>query len=116
MSFRTFDFECPECGYQEEHSFDLRGMSEEEKDATIASGIRCPNCDHEKMNRVWIKAPGMKMGKDSDMHNINRMKQSFKERFVKKELDDVRNKFGRLYDDSTRSAAAQKIESNVKDD
>jgi len=114
MSFRSFDFDCPECGHQEEHTFDLRGMNDDEKQATIDSGIKCPNCDYETMNRVWRKAPSGRVADAAG--DISRMQQSFKERFVKKELDDVRDKFGKLYDESTRSAAAQRISEDVKDD
>lgn len=117
MSFRTFDFECPECEYPEEHTFDLRGMNEEEKEATIMSGIKCPNCDFENMQRVFRTFPAIGHGGgDRSLSNIERMKKSFHERFVKTELDDVRHRKGRLYDDSIQSAAAQRIESDVADD
>lgn len=117
MSFRTFDFECPKCEYPEEHTFDLRGMTEEEKEATIESGIKCPNCDFENMKRVWRSAPSIGHGGgERSLANIERMKKSFHERFIKHELDDVRDKKGKLYDESIRSAAAQRIESDVKDD
>ena len=114
MSFRTFDFKCPECDYREDHTFDLRGMSEDEKNATIDSGIKCPNCDHPQMNRIWVKAPSGRVADKAG--DIVKMKKSFQERFIKHELDDVRHKKGRMYDESIRSAAAQKIEQDVKND
>ena len=116
MSFRSFDFRCPICSYQESHTFDLRGKTEREKQIIVESGIKCPSCDHPEMQRVWLQAPGSRIGGDSTPQNMAKMKESFHQRFVKKELDDVRNKFGRLYDDSTRSAAAQKIKKHVEND
>jgi hypothetical protein len=114
MSFRSFDFICPDCDYHEEHTFDLRGMSEDEKEATIESGIKCPNCDCEKMQRVWLKAPSGKVADAAG--DIAKMKKSFHERFIKHELDDVRDKKGKLYDESIRSAAAQRIAKDVEND
>lgn len=114
MSFRSFDFECPECGYHEEHTFDLRGMSEEEKDATIESGIKCPNCDYEQMQKVWRKAPSGKVADQAG--DLARMKQSFKERFVKTELDGIKHKWGdKVVNESLVSGAVKRIEDAKND-
>lgn len=108
MSFKVYDFECPKCQYTEERSIDFRGC-DTEQDRVQAMKIVCPNCEHPEMEVVWRSAPavgGPRYGTDAE---ISKMKKSFKDRFIRKEVDDVRHKFGKLYDDSVRSAAAQKI-------
>ena len=106
MSFRSVDFQCELCGEITSEVVDLRGLSEEEREIRLTRSV-C-ECGGDTF-KIWLQAPSIKHGKDSDLSNIDKMKQSFKERFVKKELDDVRHKHGRLFDDSLRSAAAQKI-------
>jgi transcriptional regulator NrdR family protein len=110
-NFRTIDLQCPECGYEEEKLIDCR---EQEDDQTPTLELKCPNCDCEKMDQVWKHAPSMKIGNDRDPRNIARMQKSLQERFVKKEIDEVRHKHGKLFDDSLRSAAAQKIKKRLK--
>lgn len=113
MSFKTVDYLCSECGHVEEYLHDLRGLSEEERETLIQAGIKCSECGHENMERAWLNAPKGKIGKDSDPKNLDRMKDSFRERYVKKEQNDVRHKFGRLYDDSLRSAEVSRIKQDL---
>ena len=113
MSFKNVDLQCPKCEYEEERSIDLRGI-ETEDGRNREMIIMCPNCEHPEMDRIWKKAPSIKMGNDRSDAGIARMKNSFRDRFVKKEIDDVRHKYGRLYDDSVGSAAAQRIGKSVK--
>lgn len=111
-SFRTFDFECPECQYGEERMIDFRECENEEEEKMIMSSILCPNCEEHNMERVWRSAPSIRMGNDSSDHNIAKMKKSFHERFVKSgEMDQVRHKHGKLFDQSLVSAAADRIKS-----
>ena len=105
-SFRTFDLECTECGWEEERTLDCRNYDSVEA-AWDDSHIACPNCDDVMLQRVWRKAPGGKVRDDDG--EIASMKQSFKERFVKKEMFEVQHKHGRLFGDSIRSAAATRI-------
>lgn len=117
-SFKSFDIQCPACLYTEERSVDLRDCeTEEQMQERIDRDtlITCPNCEG-MMERVWIHAPSTVNGsaKPKSDDQIRKFQQSCKERFVKKELDDVRHKHGRLYDDSVRSAAAQKIKKEVE--
>jgi DNA-directed RNA polymerase subunit M/transcription elongation factor TFIIS len=114
MSFRSFDFLCPECGYHEEHTFDLRGMTEDEKQATIDSGIKCPNCDHEKMDRVWLKAPSGKVADAAG--DLAKMKKSFRERFVKNDLDGIKHTWGdKVVNDALVSGEVKRIEDAKND-
>lgn len=113
MNLITIDLMCPKCEYEEERSIDLRGKDSEE-DRKQAMIVQCPNCEHPQMDRVWRRAPsigGPKYGSDAE---IAKMKNSFNQRFIKKELDDVRNKFGKLYDDNVRSVAADRIKKEIK--
>ena len=41
-------------------------------------------------------------------------KESFNQRFLKHEVDDVRHKHGKLFDDSLRSAEAQRIKQRIQ--
>jgi len=66
------------------------------------------------MHRVFLKAPMGRVGGKSSSRSIASMKKSFNERFVKKEIDDVRHKHGKVFDDSLRSAAAQRIKKDLK--
>ena len=109
---------CPKCAYNEELSVDVRNCADDEAvrlKVESESQIKCPNCDHEFMEHVWLKAPAVGTSADpkSDA-NLKRLQQSLRERFIKRELDDVRHKHGKLYDDSIRSAAAQRIKKGEK--
>ena len=72
----------------------------------------CDECDGvvERIE-VQSRAPALH---SSDYHtNIAKMKQASKERFVSKEIDDVRHKFGRNFDDGLVGAAADRIKSGL---
>lgn len=105
-SFKTIELECPECHYEEDQMIDLREVEEDKIEAAML--FKCPNCDHEPMEKVWRTAPAAKFGNDSDPHNIKRMQNSLDQRFVKKDMDNVRHKFGKLFDESLVSAAVTK--------
>jgi hypothetical protein len=108
-SFKTIDLQCPKCQYEEERSIDLRGCdTDEEREQRMSAELKCPNCEEAEMERVWRHAPSVGTKSGSDEY-VAKMKKSFKERFIKKELDQVRHKHGRLYDDAVRSAAATRI-------
>lgn len=113
MSFRTVDLICPVCQYETDNTFDLRGLeTEEQKQAAMV--FECPACaarlsvwtrfwcwltrkdvPRSFMTRCWRSAPSIGFGSDNNPVQHERMKQSFKERFLKKELNDLRHKHGR---------------------
>jgi hypothetical protein len=108
MSFRTVDLMCPNCKYEKEETFDLRGYeTEEQKQASMV--VMCPNCEEADMQRCWRSAPSIGGAPENSEITHKKRVQSFKERFVKKEIDDVRNKFGKMFDDSLRGAAVNRI-------
>lgn len=101
---RMFDFMCPECQHSEEKLF---GTLEPLK-------LTCAACG-AAMERVWMKPPSMgTIGKEGTDANITAMKKSFRERYVKKEQVDVLHRHGKLYGDSIRSAASQRIQKGKK--
>jgi hypothetical protein len=106
MSFRSVDLECPSCGYGEEYTFDLRGIETEEEKTKIMNSKICPVCC-DTLKRVWRSAPRIGTSKNSPQE-WSRMKSSFKEHYVKHELDDIRNKHGRAIDESHVGAALEK--------
>lgn len=91
------DYECTECGYREEQNLKVEEIE-----------YNCPSCKG-KMHRIYIKAPMGRIGGKDSQRSIGSMRRSFNERFVKKELDDVRHKFGHLFDESLVSAATKRI-------
>jgi len=99
--WRFHDLICPNCGYQEE-----RFVDETQGEYDLA----CPSCENVRMQRVLLGAPAIgKLGREGSDESVAAMKQSFRERYVKKEQEDVQHRFGKLYGDSIQSAAAQKI-------
>jgi hypothetical protein len=114
---RLIDLLCSNCNYYEERSVDLRGCdTEEQRNAAINGTLTCPNCEETEMERVWVKAPTTKFGKDTDNHNIERMQKSFRQRFMKKELDDVKHKFGeRVVNEALVSGEAKRIKDRLND-
>jgi hypothetical protein len=114
-SFMSVDLMCAECGYAENRSIDVRGC-ENDDDRAERMTAPCPNCDGVDMERVFLTSPTMKLG-DNDPRsdaNIAKYQRHLKERFIKKEVDDVRHKHGALYDDAVRSVAAQRIKKGEK--
>jgi len=108
---KTIELMCEGCSYEEERSVDMRNSEEEiERDMLVA----CPNCDHGNMIKVYRTAPSVGGGDPKSDANLAKMQGSLKRRFLKKEADDVRHKFGVNYDDSLRSAAATRIAKGEK--
>lgn len=109
MSFVTYDIKCPECLYTKEEMFDLASdLTVEEIDAVVNSSIECPNCGDALMQRAFLTAPNGKVDKGYN-HNIAQMKDSFHKKFMKPESqDEMRNKFGNLYDASLTGGALDK--------
>lgn len=111
MGLKSFDLACPSCDYTEVRTMDFRDYNTEDE-AWQAADIRCPNCEEAELQRVWITAPFTKVN-DYD-RDIAAMKQSSKERFVKKEMQDIQHKHGKVFGDAVRSAAAQRIAKGEK--
>lgn len=96
------DFVCFDCELVQEEFADI-------KDAP-----RCNSCG-KPTEHVWLSPPGMNtLGAERSDSSIKAMQQSFKERFVKKEIDDVRHKHGVTFDQSLASAAVQRIKEAKK--
>jgi len=95
------DIKCAECGYAEERSIDVNTV------------LVCPNCDNGVLRVVFTKAPMGRVGGEGSDRSIASMRRSFNERFVKKDIDDVRNKHGKLFDDSIRGAAVDRIKGKL---
>jgi putative FmdB family regulatory protein len=85
------------CGYREERVTKVEERSYD-----------CPSCG-DVMERVWLKAPMTRIGGEGSDRQIESMKRSFNEHFVGHEMDDIRHKHGRLFDESLASAAARRI-------
>lgn len=91
------DFECAKCAYQKDDF------------AEIDDVLECPKCGNY-MNHVWLSSPnGNQLGKEGSDKSIAAMQKSFKQRFLKKEIDDVRHKHGKPFDESLASAAVKRI-------
>jgi len=91
------DFVCGSCDYTKDDF------------AEIDDVLACPRCGKE-MRHAWLSAPNSnQLGAEGSSSSIAAMQQSFRERFVKKEMDDVRNKHGSNFDESLVSAEAARI-------
>lgn len=101
----TYEFRCTECEYTGEEFIRLS-----EYDETV---LKCPNCDSENYQRYFSTPPMMRIGGENSDRQIDAMRRSFNERFVKKELDDVRHKHGLAIDDSLRGGAVGKIKKEI---
>ena len=106
-----YEFICNRCGAETEH---IRSMADRNNMHS------CPiKIDNDEMcmgivrrREVQSRAPALH---SSDYNtNIAKMKQASKEHFVKKEIDDVRHKFGRSFDDGLVGAAAERIRGDVQ--
>ena len=92
------DFQCIECYYSQDDF------------AEIDDIMRCPKCSGH-MKHVWLSSPNANdLGPEGSDKSIAAMKQSFRERFVKKEMDDVRHQHGEAFDQSLVSTALKRIE------
>jgi hypothetical protein len=108
--FKTINLLCPGCEYEEERTIDVREMSDEQIEEAVNQEVRCPNCEEADMGRVWRHAPSVtRYANENSPATFEARKKSYRERFLKKEADDIRNKHGVNFDDSIRSAAAQRI-------
>jgi len=69
----------------------------------------CPECKYGWLHRVWRKAPAGRIGGEGSDRQIKSMQKSFRERFFKKGIDDVRHKHGSAIDESIRGAEIDRI-------
>ena len=109
--FRGFDLMCNQCDHHEDVLLSREDFLDDQGNRKKLEKP-CPNCSGT-MEEVWISAPST-FSKDGSDEAVAKMKKSFNERFIKKELNDVRHKYGRLYDDSIKSAAVQRIKRGKK--
>lgn len=92
------DFQCTECDYVQDDFAEIDDVK------------FCPKCGGH-MRHVWLSAPNANdLGQEGSNKSLAAMRQSFRQRFVKKEIDDVRHKHGETFDDSLVSAAVKRIE------
>jgi len=99
-----FDYGCCKCGIILE-----RVVRYAERDLQV-----CESCGWT-LSRIWIKAPafGELRVQDSDK-TLGAMKDSFNKRFITSgEIDDVRHKFGKDFDDSLVGAAVDRIKKDL---
>jgi hypothetical protein len=104
--FRGFDLMCGSCDHHEDILLERADFLDENGDRKKIQKP-CPECGGV-MEEVWIQAPST-FSRDGTDAGVAKMKRSFNERFIKKEVDDVRHKYGRLYDDSIKSAAVNRL-------
>ena len=91
------DFVCIECEYAKDDF------------AEIDDVILCPKCG-TRMHHVWLSAPNSnQLGKEGSDKSIAAMQQSFRQRFVEKDIDDMRHKHGSNFDESLVSSAIKRI-------
>ena len=97
-----FDYQCSLCGVIFER---LVCDKDKEKQQCDCGG---------DASRIWIKAPASSLigPEGSDMH-IKAMQKSFRERFVKKDRDDLLHKHGSDFSDSLRCGAIDKIKKGL---
>lgn len=110
-------FSCS-CGVVDSRHFDFsnaivgkNGTVEKENSLEAAYsglGMTCPSCESEMSIRIPEKAPAGFMKRDYDSE-VAGMQKSFRKRFMKKEIDDVRHKFGGLIDESLVAGEAKRI-------
>lgn len=91
------DFRCIECSYIQDDFAEIDDIK------------LCPQCG-SYMRHVWISAPNSNnLGQEGSDRSVAAMKRSFDQRFVKKEMDDVRHKHGESFDQSLASSALKRI-------
>jgi predicted nucleic acid-binding Zn ribbon protein len=100
----THDIKCLKCGTYDEVYIDH--PSDEWRG-------ECYFCKGE-VKRVFVKPPMTTMGSSGSDREIASMQKSLKERFYKKELDDVRHKHGSAIDESIRGAQIDRIKDSTK--
>jgi len=103
---RLHAVKCLKC--EAEYSTFIDGDAEEWSDV-------CLVCRQGTVKRVWRKAPVSRIGGVGSDRQIKSMQKSFKERFYKKEIDDVRQKHGGSVDDAIRAAKIEKVKSGQMD-
>lgn len=79
----------------------------ESKIEKLQWSLVCPDSDCGGV--VKCKAFYSRIGGEGSDRQIKALKSSFRERFVKKEMDDVRHKHGDAFTDAVRGAAVERI-------
>ena len=102
-----YDFVCEECGSKFTDYASSDDMSDEYRH-------ECTVCKQTSGVRWFLNAPFVQYGGEGSVQQIQRMQKSFKNRFYKKGIDDVRQKHGKAIDDSLRGAELEKIKGTVK--
>lgn len=95
-----YDYHCRKCDLR-----DQRIIKIAELDAYSES---CPHCGADDWHREILTAPVGKVKRDHAGETAA-LQQSLKERFIKRDLDDMRHKHGSVFDDSLRGAAVDRI-------
>ena len=79
------DFLCESCG----HEFDQIVLSVDINDDVR---ITCLSCDKQTAKRIFRKAPVTRMGAEGSDRQVKAMQKASRDRFYKKELDEMRGK------------------------
>lgn len=75
----------------------------------------CDQCGRKELRRVFRNAPATKIGGKDSAREINAMKRSFDQRFVKSgEMDQVRHKHGSTFDESLAAGATRRLTGGQK--
>ena len=115
LSFKPVDLQCPDCGYEENRTIDLRGIEDQEaRDQAMNQEIKCPSCDDAVLERVWKGAPSIGKYTNNRSSGTLAARQASLRSRQRKSDDDIRHKHGVNYDDSIRSAQAQRIKKAIK--
>jgi hypothetical protein len=107
----NYDVHCKACEYE-----GVLFMTLEELEKFKEKPTPCPLCKSEgTLNREYRKAPAGRVKGDKQVEYFKEtsgIRKRCKEHFVKSgEMDQVRNKFGNIFDESLVSAAADRIRS-----
>lgn len=102
----TYDYFCEDCDI---YFCDIVPMSK------CTEPSPCPDCEKDS-RRAYVRAPLTRTGGEGSDRQISSMKRSFRQRFVKKEIDDIRHKHGNLFDESLVSKAVDRIKKNEVDE
>ena len=96
-----YEYTCEKCGHEFEEQVPMSECGDKQD---------CPVCERNSGVRAYRTAPLTRTGGEGSDRDISAMQKSFRERFVKKELDDVRHKHGKAIDDSlAQTGVARKI-------
>jgi len=100
----TYDTECEKCKERKVMMVRSEMMSDDWSGDCDCGG---------KVKRIFVRASFVRVGGEGSDRQIAAMQKSFKERFYKKDADDLRHKHGAVFEDAQRSAALKRIKDGL---